>query len=379
MGWSKKLTLALAQFYINLEGLKSDGYNPRALILYQAVVRKQWHEALKGRGHPFNISIINDELYVKLENQIRDRDLEDFQRQATEAQRQTLELQKQVSTISSTNRKRTNGYALSHLTLGACSPARPFPSCTCNATQRHMLAPLLYRFPPPMQRPTSAPPSCTRPQHSWRCCLEKTCLTGAAVTGTGEGRGNANEAGPDQDLLDRGLPKIPRNLGFGGPAQKGRRTPSPPARPASVERDTQYKSVRHPISGTVNARLAAPEPKTGESSTAMAARFALTGTKRSVAKTRDPSTFTNAQAVEKHHMAHRNALSQRRRKPLTPLVADQWQLALSNAHLDSKYPMIPMYIRQGAHAGIPRIQKSYTPLNKNSHWGQRGYYPGSKF
>ena len=38
VGWNKKLTLALAQFYINLEGLKSDGYNPRALILYQAVV-----------------------------------------------------------------------------------------------------------------------------------------------------------------------------------------------------------------------------------------------------------------------------------------------------------------------------------------------------
>ena len=27
VGWNKKLTLALAQFYINLEGLKSDGYN----------------------------------------------------------------------------------------------------------------------------------------------------------------------------------------------------------------------------------------------------------------------------------------------------------------------------------------------------------------
>ena len=90
VGWNKKLTLALAQFYINLEGLKSDSYNPRALILYQAVVRKQWHKALKGRGHLFNLSIINDELYVKLKNQIRDRDLEDFQQQAVRA---TLPLQ----------------------------------------------------------------------------------------------------------------------------------------------------------------------------------------------------------------------------------------------------------------------------------------------
>ena len=99
VGWNKKLTLALAQFYINFEGLKSDGYNPRALILYQAVVQKQWHEVLKGQDRPFNISIINDELYTKLENQIRDIDLEELQRQALETQKQTLDLQRQVSKI----------------------------------------------------------------------------------------------------------------------------------------------------------------------------------------------------------------------------------------------------------------------------------------
>ena len=48
IGWSKKFTLALAQFYINLKGLKSDGFNPRALILYQAMVQKLWHKVLKG-------------------------------------------------------------------------------------------------------------------------------------------------------------------------------------------------------------------------------------------------------------------------------------------------------------------------------------------
>ena len=98
VGWNQKLTLALVQFYINLEALKSEGYNPRALILYQAVVRKLWHDALKGHGDPFNISIINDELYARLENQIRDKDLEDLQRQALEVQRHTLDLQRQVST-----------------------------------------------------------------------------------------------------------------------------------------------------------------------------------------------------------------------------------------------------------------------------------------
>ena len=97
VGWNKKLTLALAQFYINLKGLKLDGYNPRALIFYQAVVQKQWHDMLKGQGQLFDFSLINDDLYTKLENQIRDRDLEEFQRQAIEAQGQTLDLQRQTS------------------------------------------------------------------------------------------------------------------------------------------------------------------------------------------------------------------------------------------------------------------------------------------
>jgi hypothetical protein len=69
VGWIKKLTLAIAQLYINLEGLKAAGYNPRALILYHTVVRRQWHEALNGRGNSFNIGIINEELYNRLENQ----------------------------------------------------------------------------------------------------------------------------------------------------------------------------------------------------------------------------------------------------------------------------------------------------------------------
>ena len=109
-----------------------------------------------------------------------------------------------------------------------------------NAMQHYMLTlpPLTSLSPPHTQRPTTALPSCTRPQPSWRRCLEETPLTGAVVTRTGEGQGNANEAGPDQDLHDQGHPKTPQNCGFIGPAQKGRQTPSPPAQPASAERDT---------------------------------------------------------------------------------------------------------------------------------------------
>ena len=98
------------------------------------------------------------------------------------------------------------------------------------------------------------------------------------------------------------------------------------------------------------------------------------GIKPSVARTKGPSISTSAPVVESKHMVPKIALSQRRRNPLTPLIADQWQLALTKAHLMSKYPMIPMYIRQGAHARIPRIQKSYSPLNKISTEAQKNVF-----
>ena len=88
VGWDDKLTLALAQFYINLERLKAQGYKPKALILYQTVVRRLWHEALRGRGTPLNISIFNEELFANLENQIRDSEREELVREAAELERQ---------------------------------------------------------------------------------------------------------------------------------------------------------------------------------------------------------------------------------------------------------------------------------------------------
>ena len=145
-GWSRKLVLALAQFYINLEGKKSGGYNPRALILYHAVVRKQWHEALRGRGSSFNISIFNDALFIKLENQVRDRDLEDIQRQ-------TSELQRQASPVRSESRAQANHtfiFVRSFIPLppSYLPPPPPQRSFSIRATQRDAT-----RAPPPTQRP----------------------------------------------------------------------------------------------------------------------------------------------------------------------------------------------------------------------------------
>ena len=187
------------------------------------------------------------------------------------------------------------------------------------------------------------------------------------VIGIGEGREGATEVRVEPDHPDLG-PQEARHQthGFGRTVQTVRRTPSPPARFVSAESDTQYDSAERPSSGTVNTRRDAPELKMEESSTLTAARFAATGTKRLGAKTNPPATYTNAPAVERRRMALRNAISQRKLKPLTPLVANEWEDNLRTASLHTKYPQIPEYIRHGAYAGIPHIHHSYTPLNKDS-------------
>ena len=62
-------------------------------------------------------------------------------------------------------------------------------------------------------------------------------------------------------------------------------------------------------------------------------------------------------------MALKHVLSQRRHEPLTPLIANRWEKDLVDNKLLPQYPKIPSYIRLGAHAGIPRLTQSYTPLN----------------
>ena len=82
-GWPEKHVQALGIFYVNLESLKMDGYDPKPLILYQAVARRNWHRTLKGKGNSFNISIINESLLFELKNQILVHDQKELQQQAS--------------------------------------------------------------------------------------------------------------------------------------------------------------------------------------------------------------------------------------------------------------------------------------------------------
>ena len=83
--WPEEHRRSMAEFYMNLEALKATGTNPRVLILYHAVARRQWHNSLKGEDERFNIARISQGLLTRLESQLRDRDLEDLQRQASDS------------------------------------------------------------------------------------------------------------------------------------------------------------------------------------------------------------------------------------------------------------------------------------------------------
>lgn len=78
--WPQKYKVALASLFTNLEIKHSKGANPRTLVLYQAVVRRQWHAALRGEVAPFDPGTINSGLIDRLENQIRDHDIAELKK-----------------------------------------------------------------------------------------------------------------------------------------------------------------------------------------------------------------------------------------------------------------------------------------------------------
>ncbi|KDQ52910.1 hypothetical protein JAAARDRAFT_138055, partial [Jaapia argillacea MUCL 33604] len=71
LGWNAKHITALATFYFNLEQHPSRGLDAknRALLLYQARVRRDWHDRLE-RDEGFNIGTINETLLRSISEEI---------------------------------------------------------------------------------------------------------------------------------------------------------------------------------------------------------------------------------------------------------------------------------------------------------------------
>ncbi|KAF8808521.1 hypothetical protein BYT27DRAFT_7096483 [Phlegmacium glaucopus] len=72
--WSDKAINAFAQFFTQLElhPYRQREFGERALILYQARVRREWHDQLK-LGSAFNIGIINEDLLQSIYKEILDK------------------------------------------------------------------------------------------------------------------------------------------------------------------------------------------------------------------------------------------------------------------------------------------------------------------
>lgn len=73
-GWAQKAVTTLAQFFMNLEvhHFRQRAYGEHALLIYQARVRRNWHDQLKlGKG--FNIAIINETLLQAIHREIVDK------------------------------------------------------------------------------------------------------------------------------------------------------------------------------------------------------------------------------------------------------------------------------------------------------------------
>lgn len=73
-GWADKAITALAQFFMNLEvhHYRQRAYGEHALLVYQARVRRNWHDQLK-QGGAFNIAIINETLLQLIHREIMDK------------------------------------------------------------------------------------------------------------------------------------------------------------------------------------------------------------------------------------------------------------------------------------------------------------------
>lgn len=72
--WSAKAISAFAQLFTQLEmhPLRQQEYGEQALIVYQAKVRREWHDQMK-LGLAFNIGVINEDLLQRIYRELLDK------------------------------------------------------------------------------------------------------------------------------------------------------------------------------------------------------------------------------------------------------------------------------------------------------------------
>lgn len=94
--------------------------------------------------------------------------------------------------------------------------------------------------------------------------------------------------------------------------------------------------------------------------------FASTGSAPPVARHAPTTTVTSVPAAAMSLTALLSAVELRANKARTPYIADNWEKALHEAGLWSKYAHIPDGFRYGFDIGLPPIHQTQTPPNKPS-------------
>ena len=390
--WPEKAINAFAQLFTQLElhPFRLHEFGERALITYQARVRREWHDQLK-LGSAFNVGLINEDLLQSIYKELLDK-------------AQLLSL-KEVSPslfvtllsllINPLSFFLPSLFPAMHLVscclqLVPCTSHRaPFTAyhaplhhapctlhhapCITHLAPRYTLLRQLscgwHRAPCPCRRVVrtlSTPPG--------GATIETGMLPLAGMpVGVVASTITLVLVPPCVGLLNVPLPhpttafptssRPPPNLRLFHPAQ-----------PFKAFRSVPSAWPQTPTTpGSVVLRPFGMDPKPGAermtregSSPQQAPRFAATGTTAGAAPPAPMSSVMSALDAETRIMGLRGALERRRSRALTPYKVEAWESMLHHCNLLDKYPKLVSSLHKGFDAGIWPIFLTSTPPNSAS-------------
>ncbi|GLB39889.1 putative tyrosine recombinase [Lyophyllum shimeji] len=310
--WPQSHVVALAEFFLNLE------YHPyrrrqqgeQILITYQARVRREWHDALKGSEPVFDISVINDALLKSIGDEIWDARRAEGVLRLEEALAHTSSRPSAPSAVER-DRGRARHYQ---------APARG-----TNPRRDRSLSPV--RGGPSYYRRSPSPPS-------------------RNAQGVTESR--------------------PLHLAISLFAKvQAYPLPSRPAPYAWADTATTSRRATPPLFGMAHPRGVA-ETRRAAWSTPTASSYATTGNARMAAPTQPTTLDTNAPAAANRTTELSAALALRSSRANTPYKPEAWRRLLESAGILHKYPSLPLSLQLGFDAGVRPITETFTPPNKPS-------------
>jgi hypothetical protein len=113
-------------------------------------------------------------------------------------------------------------------------------------------------------------------------------------------------------------------------------------------------------------RHGADKTRKADSRTSGAKSYVQTSSGSDNATKTAQAIFTNVQAVEPAHMAHTVAVSQRRHRAATPLIAEAWSKILVECGLLERHQEVVRCILKGFNIGFLVISTTYAPFNSLS-------------